>query len=88
MTGRVMFRRRKSGRLPTRADLRETAESIHRGPSATEGTGSREESMAAKLGIGDAFPSMTLKLVGGGTLDLPQGLDARYKVILFYRGHW
>ena len=44
--------------------------------------------MAAKLGIGDAFPSMTLKLVGGGTLDLPQGLDARYKVILFYRGHW
>jgi len=44
--------------------------------------------MAAKLGIGDAFPSMTLQLVGGGTLDLPQGLDARYKVILFYRGHW
>ncbi|MGE0253319.1 MAG: hypothetical protein AB7N54_01890 [Alphaproteobacteria bacterium] len=44
--------------------------------------------MAEKLGIGSAFPAMTLKLVGGGTLDLPQGLDARYKVILFYRGHW
>ena len=22
------------------------------------------------------------------TLELPDGLDARYKVILFYRGHW
>ncbi len=44
--------------------------------------------MAAKLGIGDTFPSLTLQLVGSGTLDLPQGIDARYKVILFYRGHW
>jgi len=23
-----------------------------------------------------------------GTLDLPEGLDAKYSVILFYRGHW
>jgi len=44
--------------------------------------------MAEKLGAGDAFPAMTLDLVDGGKLELPGGLDARYKVILFYRGHW
>ncbi len=44
--------------------------------------------MADKLGIGDAFPKLQLALTGGGTLDLPGGLDARYKVVLFYRGHW
>jgi hypothetical protein len=31
---------------------------------------------------------MTITLVGGGTLDLPAGLDGKFKVILFYRGHW
>ena len=44
--------------------------------------------MANKLGIGDSFPNMTLKLTGGGTLDLPRSLDASYRVIVFYRGHW
>lgn len=44
--------------------------------------------MSEKLGIGDTFPDMTIKLVDGGTLDLPGGLDTAYKVILFYRGHW
>jgi hypothetical protein len=44
--------------------------------------------MAAKLNTGDAFPRLTLNLVGGGTLELPDGIDATYKVILFYRGHW
>jgi peroxiredoxin len=44
--------------------------------------------MAAKLNSGDRFPHLTLKLADGGTLELPDGLDARYKVILFYRGHW
>ncbi|MEJ2119259.1 MAG: hypothetical protein P8Z76_00870 [Alphaproteobacteria bacterium] len=44
--------------------------------------------MSEKLGIGATFPKLTLKLVGGGTLDLPEGLDAKYRVILFYRGHW
>jgi len=44
--------------------------------------------MSGKLGIGATFPSLTLKLVNGGTLDLPGGLDSNYKVILFYRGHW
>ena len=44
--------------------------------------------MAEKLNTGDSFPKLTLNLVDGATLDLPDGLDARYKVILFYRGHW
>jgi hypothetical protein len=48
----------------------------------------RRKSMAAKLDSGDPFPHLTLKLADGGTLELPDGLDARYKVILFYRGHW
>jgi hypothetical protein len=44
--------------------------------------------MAEKLNTGDVFPRLTLHLVDGTKLELPAGLDARYKVILFYRGHW
>jgi len=44
--------------------------------------------MAEKLNLGDAFPSITLNLVGGGTLNLPGDLDSKYSVVLFYRGHW
>ncbi len=44
--------------------------------------------MADKLGAGASFPEVTLDLVDGGTLDLPGGLDGKYKVVLFYRGHW
>ena len=44
--------------------------------------------MAEKLNSGDPFPKLSLKLIAGGTLDLPYGLDAKYKIILFYRGHW
>jgi len=42
----------------------------------------------SKLGIGDGFPPLTMDLVGGGTLDLPEGLGDGYRAILFYRGHW
>ena len=44
--------------------------------------------MAKKLGTGDSFPKMSLKLVDGGSLELPGGLDAKYRIVLFYRGHW
>lgn len=44
--------------------------------------------MSNKLNTGDTFPKLRLNLVSGGTLDLPDGLDAKYRVILFYRGHW
>jgi hypothetical protein len=44
--------------------------------------------MSEKLGIGDTFPRVTINLVDGRTLDLPDGLDAKYRIFLFYRGHW
>ena len=44
--------------------------------------------MATKLNSADRFPPLSLKLVDGAALELPDGIDARYKVILFYRGHW
>lgn len=44
--------------------------------------------MADKLDAGDAFPSLTLNLVGGGTLTVPDDLSTKYLVALFYRGHW
>ena len=44
--------------------------------------------MAEKLGPGDDFSSMTLSLVGGGSMNLPADLKTTYSIILFYRGHW
>lgn len=44
--------------------------------------------MTDKLGIGDTFPHLTLSLVDGSTLELPDGVDAKYRIFLFYRGHW
>jgi hypothetical protein len=44
--------------------------------------------MAEKLDTGAAFPKMSLNLVDGSKVDLPEGVGGRYKVILFYRGHW
>ena len=48
----------------------------------------KEKNMADKLYEGDAFPSVTLNLVGGGTLTIPDDIDSKYLVALFYRGHW
>lgn len=36
----------------------------------------------------DRFPDLSLDLVGGGTLDLPEDLDSGWAVVLVYRGHW
>jgi peroxiredoxin len=44
--------------------------------------------MGNRLDKGDIFPDITLNLVGGGTLDLPSGLETADSVILFYRGYW
>ena len=41
-----------------------------------------------KLNAGELFPTMTLQLVGGGEVALPQEVDSAYQVVLFYRGHW
>ena len=44
--------------------------------------------MAEKLDAGQEFPSLTLDIVGGGSLIVPEDMDGKYKVIMFYRGHW
>lgn len=44
--------------------------------------------MGEKLGAGAQFPRLTLNLVDGASLLLPDAVDAKYRVILFYRGHW
>ncbi len=44
--------------------------------------------MAEKLQQGDRFPQLTLKLVGGGTIRIPDEAPSRYTSLLFYRGHW
>jgi len=44
--------------------------------------------MAEKLDAGANFPKLTLDLVDGSTLELPDGMDAKYRIVLFYRGHW
>ena len=48
----------------------------------------QEEHMAEKLGIGATVPSLTLNLVGGSTAKVPDLTDAKYQLVLFYRGHW
>jgi len=44
--------------------------------------------MGEKLQQGDRFPALTLKLVQGGTVRLPDEIPSRYAAVLFYRGHW
>ncbi|MFK7733622.1 MAG: hypothetical protein AB8B48_18525 [Pseudomonadales bacterium] len=41
-----------------------------------------------KLDTGDTYPSMSVDLVSGGSVTLPDGLSSTYQIILFYRGHW
>jgi peroxiredoxin len=40
------------------------------------------------LDTNDLFPEMTLQLINGETLRLPQGAGQGYGVIFFYRGYW
>ena len=44
--------------------------------------------MSDKLQQADRFPSITLKLLDGGTLRIPDDAPTRYTALLFYRGHW
>ena len=44
--------------------------------------------MAEKLQQGDRLPSVTLQLVDGGTITLPDDASTRYTAVLIYRGHW
>jgi len=44
--------------------------------------------MAKRLEGGSPFPTVSLNLVGGGQVTLPEDLETKYGVVLFYRGHW
>ena len=44
--------------------------------------------MPEKLQGGDTLPRVSLNLVGGGSVTLPDDLGTPYGVVLFYRGHW
>ena len=44
--------------------------------------------MSEKIESGASFPSVTLDLVGGARIRLPEDLETKYAVVLFYRGHW
>ena len=44
--------------------------------------------MAAKLDLGGTFPSLTLSLVDGRQVTLPDQIETPYAIVLFYRGHW
>ena len=44
--------------------------------------------MARKVMQGDKLPPITLKLIDGRMLSLPEELPGRYLVLLFYRGTW
>ncbi len=44
--------------------------------------------MADKLVQGDRLPGMTLNLIDGATITLPDEMPGRYLALLFYRGNW
>ena len=44
--------------------------------------------MASKLMQRDNLPEITLNVIDGRTLTLPDEMVGRYLVLLFYRGNW
>ena len=44
--------------------------------------------MADKLTSGDTFPALSLDIVGGRRLNLPDDIETPLAIVLFYRGHW
>ena len=44
--------------------------------------------MVGNLSSGSIFPKITLKTVNYGALVLPDDLESKYGMILFYRGGW
>jgi hypothetical protein len=43
---------------------------------------------SALLDTNDMFPELSLQLVSGESLKIPEGTGVGYGVLLFYRGHW
>ncbi len=46
------------------------------------------QTSTAKLDAHDPFPRMTLTLVDGSTLTIPDDLHGSWWIFLVYRGHW
>ena len=44
--------------------------------------------MEDKLQQADRFPRLTLNLLDGDTIRIPDDAPTRYTALLFYRGHW
>ena len=44
--------------------------------------------MPKQLYTGDPFPDLVLNFSGGGGMSLPQNIDSRFLIAIFYRGHW
>jgi peroxiredoxin len=44
--------------------------------------------MSLRLKNGEAFPDLTVNVVGSRTLAIPRDLAGSYAVVLFYRGSW
>ena len=44
--------------------------------------------MSEKLQQGDRFPQITLNLIDGRELTLPEDMTSRYLAVMFYRGVW
>ena len=44
--------------------------------------------MAKQLNPGDPFPSFSVPLTDGRTLNIPSDLKGEYAVIIYYRGIW
>jgi len=42
----------------------------------------------AQLKVGQAFPAMTVALVDGWQIRLPDDLQGRFAILLFYRAWW
>lgn len=52
----------------------------------------RSEAPAAtatpRIEVGERFPTVAARLVGGGDLILPDDVEGDWAVVLLYRGHW
>ena len=44
--------------------------------------------MGEKLQQGEGLPRVTLQMLDGGTVTLPDDAPTRYIALLYYRGHW
>ena len=44
--------------------------------------------MGKKLYSGDTFPDLAVNVIAGGAFNLKDNLEAKYNIILLYRGHW